>query len=135
MAKKLPAVDVVLVGFGWTGAILGQELTDAGLNVLAIERGSWRDTSTDFAVTFAQDELRYMWRRALFEEPARETVTFRNMVDRGSAADAPPRFVSAGDRRRRRRRALERPDLALSADAISSRVRTTSSAMARCPPT
>ena len=69
---------MVLVGFGWTGAILGQELTDAGLNVLALERGGWRDTSTDFAVTFAQDELRYMWRHALFQEPARETLTFRN---------------------------------------------------------
>ena len=78
MPKKLPSVDVVLVGFGWTGAILGQELTDAGLNVLALERGGWRDTSTDFAVTFAQDELRYYYRRALFEEPARETLTFRN---------------------------------------------------------
>jgi gluconate 2-dehydrogenase alpha chain len=78
LARKLPAVDVVLVGFGWTAAILGQELTDAGLNVLAIERGGWRDTSTDFAVTFAQDELRYYWRRALFEEPVRETLTFRN---------------------------------------------------------
>ena len=78
MARKLPEVDVVLVGFGWTGAIVGQELTDAGLNVLAIERGGWRDTSTDFAVSFAQDELRYYWRRALFEEPARETLTFRN---------------------------------------------------------
>ena len=31
MARKLPPVDVVLVGFGWTAAILGQELTDAGL--------------------------------------------------------------------------------------------------------
>ena len=78
MARKLPEVDVVLVGFGWTAAIMGQELTDAGLNVLAIERGGWRDTSTDFAVSFAQDELRYYWRRALFEEPARETLTFRN---------------------------------------------------------
>ncbi|HVV61491.1 MAG TPA: GMC family oxidoreductase [Pseudolabrys sp.] len=78
MAKKLPSVDVVLVGFGWTAAILGQELTDAGLNVVAIERGNWRDTSTDFAVTFAQDELRYYFRHALFEETARETLTFRN---------------------------------------------------------
>ena len=58
--------------------MLGQELTDAGLSVLAIERGGWRDTATDFAVTFAQDELRYMWRRELFQEPARETLTFRN---------------------------------------------------------
>src|SRR5262245_25575100 len=78
MARKLPSADVVLVGFGWTGAILGQELTDAGLQVVAIERGSWRDTPTDFAVTFAQDELRYYWRHALFQQPARETLTFRN---------------------------------------------------------
>jgi gluconate 2-dehydrogenase alpha chain len=81
VAKKLPGVDVVLVGFGWTGAILGQELTDAGLNVVAIERGGWRDTSTDFAVTFAQDELRYYFRHALFESPAQETLTFRNNGD------------------------------------------------------
>ena len=79
-ATKLPPVDAVLVGFGWTGAILGQELTDAGLNVLALERGVWRDTPTDFAPTFIQDELRYYYRHALFEEPARETLTFRNNV-------------------------------------------------------
>ncbi|HVY58773.1 MAG TPA: GMC family oxidoreductase [Xanthobacteraceae bacterium] len=78
MAQKLPHKDVVLIGFGWTAAILGQELTDAGLRVLALERGSWRDTPTDFAVTFIQDELRYYWRRELFQEPARETLTFRN---------------------------------------------------------
>jgi len=78
MARKLPSVDVVLVGFGWTAAMLGQELTDSGLQVLALERGGWRDTATDFAVTFAQDELRYYWRRALFQQPAQETLTFRN---------------------------------------------------------
>src|SRR3546814_15842458 len=81
MARKLPSVDVVLVGFGWTGAILGQELTDAGLQVLALERGGWRDTATDFPVTFAQDELRYYFRHELFQEPARETLTFRNNTD------------------------------------------------------
>src|SRR6185437_13033263 len=81
MARKLPSVDVVLVGFGWTAAMLGQELTDAGLKVLALERGTWRDTSTDFAVTFAQDELRYYYRRALFQEPAQETLTFRNSAN------------------------------------------------------
>jgi gluconate 2-dehydrogenase alpha chain len=81
MARKLPPVDVVLVGFGWTAAILGQELTDAGLQVLALERGSWRDTPTDFAPTFIQDELRYYWRHELFQEMARETLTFRNSKD------------------------------------------------------
>ncbi|MCW5770221.1 MAG: GMC family oxidoreductase [Rhodospirillaceae bacterium] len=78
MTRRLPATDVVLVGFGWTAALIGHELAAAGLKVLAIERGAWRDTSTDFGVTFAQDELRYYWRHALFQEPARETLTFRN---------------------------------------------------------
>jgi gluconate 2-dehydrogenase alpha chain len=78
VARRLPPIDVLVVGFGWTGAIVAQELTDAGLNVLAIERGTWSDTPTDFAVTFDQDELRYYWRHALFEKPAHQTLTFRN---------------------------------------------------------
>ena len=38
MATQLKPVDVVLVGFGWTGAIMAQQLCDAGMNVLALER-------------------------------------------------------------------------------------------------
>jgi gluconate 2-dehydrogenase alpha chain len=78
MAERLPPVDVLCVGFGWTGAILAQELTDAGVHVLALERGAWRDTPTDFAPTFAQDELRYYWRHQLFQNPAHQTCTIRN---------------------------------------------------------
>lgn len=78
MTERLPAVDVVLVGFGWTGAIMAQELTEAGLQVLAIERGSWRDTPTDFPTTHAQDELRYYFRHEMFQQTAQETLTFRN---------------------------------------------------------
>lgn len=81
MATKLKSVDVVLVGFGWTASILAKELTDAGLQVLAIERGKFRDTVPDFATTHIQDELRYAVRNGLFEEPARETLTFRNSLD------------------------------------------------------
>ena len=81
MARKLPPKDVVLVGFGWTAAILAQELTDAGLQVLALERGGWRDTPTDFAPTFIQDELRYYWRQKLYVEPSRETLSFRNAMN------------------------------------------------------
>jgi len=81
MATKLPSTDVVLVGFGWTASILAQELTDAGLQVLALERGGFRDTVPDFATTYIQDELRYAVRHELFEEPARETLTFRNSMD------------------------------------------------------
>jgi gluconate 2-dehydrogenase alpha chain len=78
MATRLPSVDALLVGFGWTGAIMGHALASAGLRTLALERGHWRDTPTDFAPTFIQDELRYRYRDHLFEEPARETLTFRN---------------------------------------------------------
>ncbi|HEY4079771.1 MAG TPA: GMC family oxidoreductase [Burkholderiaceae bacterium] len=77
-AQKLPPVQALLIGFGWTGAILAQELTEAGIDVLALERGGWRDTPTDFATTFAQDELRYYWRKELFQRPSHETLTIRN---------------------------------------------------------
>ena len=80
MATTLPPVDAVLVGFGWTGAIMGQQLCDAGLNVVALERGPWRDTATDFATGFAQDELRYMWRHHLFQNVSDDTITIRNNV-------------------------------------------------------
>jgi gluconate 2-dehydrogenase alpha chain len=81
MTTTLKPVDAVLVGFGWTGAIMGQQLADAGLSVLALERGPWRDTATDFATGFAQDELRYMWRHHLFQNVADDTLTVRNHLD------------------------------------------------------
>ncbi|HUA24915.1 MAG TPA: GMC family oxidoreductase [Steroidobacteraceae bacterium] len=80
MSKTLKPVDVVMVGFGWTGAIMGQQLCDAGLEVLALERGPWRDTASDFATGFAQDELRYMWRHHLFQNLTYDTLTVRNKV-------------------------------------------------------
>jgi gluconate 2-dehydrogenase alpha chain len=80
MARKLPPKDVVIVGLGWTGSILGYELAKAGLDVVAIERGPWRDTATDFPPAYAQDELRYAIRLDLFLRPAQETLTFRNNV-------------------------------------------------------
>jgi len=78
MATKLPKKDVVIIGLGWTGAILGNELTDHGLDVVAIERGPWRDTATSFNIGYAPDELRYAVRLDLFQRPAQSTVTFRN---------------------------------------------------------
>ncbi len=59
MARILPKKDVVIIGLGWTGAIMAQELTDEGLDVIAIERGPWRDAPTDFPPSQMQDELRY----------------------------------------------------------------------------
>jgi gluconate 2-dehydrogenase alpha chain len=78
MATRLPSVDVAIVGFGWTGSIVAKELCDSGLQVVAIERGEFRDTIPDFSPTFMQDELRYAVRNSIFEQPDRETLTFRN---------------------------------------------------------
>ncbi|HWG79614.1 MAG TPA: GMC family oxidoreductase [Stellaceae bacterium] len=77
MTRMLPPTDVVIIGLGWTGSILAHELTGAGLKVVAIERGPWRDTATDFPPTYAQDELRYHIRHDLFLRPAQQTMTFR----------------------------------------------------------
>src|SRR6201996_590482 len=81
MARKLPRTDVAIVGLGWTGSILANELTDAGLDVVAIERGPWRDTASDFPISYAQDELRYRLQHELFLRPAQMTVTFRNNLN------------------------------------------------------
>ena len=78
MPRRLPATDVVVVGLGWTGSIAGRELAEAGLRVVALERGQWRDTATDFPPNVAPDELRYGVRHELSLRPAQETLTFRN---------------------------------------------------------
>ena len=43
MATKLKEVDAVIVGLGWTGGILAKELAEAGLKVVALERGAMRN--------------------------------------------------------------------------------------------
>jgi gluconate 2-dehydrogenase alpha chain len=64
MAYKRPKADVVL--------------TRAGLNVVAIERGAWRDTSTSFPTTIDADELRGSVRKEILQPPRLETYTIRN---------------------------------------------------------
>ncbi|OZI35626.1 GMC family oxidoreductase [Bordetella genomosp. 1] len=81
MAIKKDKVDVVLVGFGWTGAILGQELTDAGMHVLALERGHMQDTPTDAEYPKVLDELAYSVRGKLYQDLSKETVTIRHGVN------------------------------------------------------
>jgi gluconate 2-dehydrogenase alpha chain len=44
MATKLKPVDAVVVGVGLTGTILAKELSEAGLQVVGLERGRWRDS-------------------------------------------------------------------------------------------
>jgi gluconate 2-dehydrogenase alpha chain len=78
MATKLPATDIVIIGLGWTGSIIAESMTKAGFSVVAIERGPWRDTATDFPPSYSPDELRYAVRHDLFVRPAQTTFTFRN---------------------------------------------------------
>ena len=50
MATKLKPVDAVVVGTGVVGSIMAKELADAGLKVVALERGRMIDPQHDFAV-------------------------------------------------------------------------------------
>ncbi|TBR40615.1 MULTISPECIES: GMC family oxidoreductase [Dyella] len=77
---RMKPVDVVIVGFGWTGAILGMELAEEGVNVLALERGSYQDTSPDWIYPNIADELAYGIRGKLFQPLSRETVTIRHAL-------------------------------------------------------
>ncbi|MDN3017769.1 GMC family oxidoreductase [Paenibacillus sp. BSR1-1] len=74
MARKLPKVDVVLVGVGWTGGIIAAELTKKGLKVVGLERGKERKTEDYYMV---HDELRYALRYDLMQDLSKETITFR----------------------------------------------------------
>jgi gluconate 2-dehydrogenase alpha chain len=102
MARRLPKKDVVIIGLGWTGSIMAHELTDEGLDVIAIERGPWRDAPTDFPTNYMQDELRYRIRHELFLRPDQLTFTFRNKIDqtalpiRNWGAFMPPNGVGGG---------------------------------------
>src|ERR1700719_549289 len=81
MATKLKDVDAVMVGMGWTGAIMARELTKAGLNVVGLERGADRNPKEEFGLTTLRDELRYVQRLELMQDNSIDTITFRNERD------------------------------------------------------
>lgn len=78
MAKKLPRTDAVVIGLGWAGSIIANELADEGLSVMGFERGPWRDTARDFNVATVTDELRYVQRQELMLRTRQNTCTMRN---------------------------------------------------------
>jgi gluconate 2-dehydrogenase alpha chain len=81
MATKLKEVDAVVVGLGFSGAILSRELTKAGLNVVALERGADRNPAEEFTLTRLRDELRYVIRLELMQDNSTDTISFRNAPD------------------------------------------------------
>src|SRR3954463_2316472 len=78
MATTLPATDVVLIGVGLVGTMLGRELTRAGLKVVGLERGQPQFTVPDFQGPHMHDELRFSVRKGLMQDNTKEAVTFRN---------------------------------------------------------
>lgn len=75
MVKKLPKTDAVIVGVGWAGGIIASELTKKGLKVVGLEKGQERSTEDYYMV---HDELRYALRYELFQDLAKDTVSFRS---------------------------------------------------------
>lgn len=74
--KTLPAVDVVIVGGGWTGLFMAKELgTRTSLSIVVLERGGPRETA-DYAT--GMDELDYAIRLRMMQDAAKETVTLRH---------------------------------------------------------
>ena len=74
--KTLPAVDVVIVGGGWTGLLMAKELgSRTGLSVAVLERGASRE-SADYPGTM--DELDYAVRLHMMQDLSLETVTVRH---------------------------------------------------------
>jgi gluconate 2-dehydrogenase alpha chain len=78
MARQNKPVDVVMIGLGWTSSIMGMEMTEEGLEVLALERGKDQDTVPDFAYPKTADELTYGVRYKLMSAPVDNTVTVRH---------------------------------------------------------
>src|ERR1700727_3917381 len=81
MVTRLKDVDAVTIGLGWTGAIMARELTKAGLNVVALEKGQDRIPGEDFTLPAVRDEVRYAQRLELMWDNSLDTLTFRNFAN------------------------------------------------------
>src|SRR3977135_4489043 len=78
MATKLPPVDILIVGMGWTGGILAKELGPTSLKIAVLERGGPRSTQNDFGVPLIRDELRFSQRPALMLQVSKDPYPIRN---------------------------------------------------------
>lgn len=78
-------VDCVIVGFGWTGAIMAIELAQSGLEVLALERGGRVDTVPNWAYPKMIDEIAQSARHELLQNLRKSTVTIRHNSNQRAA--------------------------------------------------
>lgn len=77
MARQEKKKDVVIIGLGWTGSILGIELAQEGLEIVALERGHDQNTVPEFKYPQQIDELTWGVRFKNMQHPAQQTVTVR----------------------------------------------------------
>ena len=83
MTTRPREVDAVIVGLGWAGSIMAKELADAGMSVVALERGPDRPLGTAAQELRPIDELEGSIHRKYVQSLAQETVTLRHcMSDR-----------------------------------------------------
>lgn len=78
MTERKRPVDVVIVGFGWTGAIMAAELAQEGLSIVAVERGDHQDTVPNWAYPKVNDEISQSARNTLLQNLSKTTVTLRH---------------------------------------------------------
>jgi len=74
--KTLPAVDVVIVGGGWTGLLMAKELgSRTPLSIVVLERGGPRKPS-DYVADM--DEVKYGIRHHMMQDFSKEAFTIRH---------------------------------------------------------
>jgi gluconate 2-dehydrogenase alpha chain len=74
--KSLPAVDVVIIGGGWTGLLMAKELgARTSLSVVVLERGGERNPS-DYPADM--DELDYAVHHRMMQDFSKEPFTIRH---------------------------------------------------------
>ena len=78
---RLKPVDIVVIGAGVAGTIVGKELAETGLSVVGFERGRMLDPQYDFAMPYVHDELKYGRHSDVLQNLSRETITFRNSMN------------------------------------------------------
>ncbi|MBM3761844.1 MAG: GMC family oxidoreductase [Acidobacteria bacterium] len=75
---NLAAVDVVIIGGGWSGMLMAKELAaKSSSRIVVLERGKPRNPKEYIE---GMDELDYALRYRMMQDVAKETVTFRNEV-------------------------------------------------------
>ena len=95
MAKTMKPVDAVTIGVGWTGGIIARELTKAGLTVVGLERGDYRNTVPDFLQPASTTNSPTRSQQALPESRHR-CDELPQQRPRDGAADSPVQRLSAG---------------------------------------